>query len=226
MGAPTIAVVPDQHEATDSSDDAGDNEPERSARRLSELDRRHRRRKMIRTGVAVAVAWILVIGIYYVLPFTDLTSGETVVRLVLGIVAFVVVLAWQLRRIKQDDLPELRAIRALGVIIPVLLVVFAAVYLSLDEASTTHFSEPINHTGALYLTITVFSTVGFGDITPETDLARAIVSFQTVGPSCDRCRRTPHRDCDEVRPQRLRLIELRHRSGRLLRLDLTITQIT
>jgi hypothetical protein len=47
------------------------------------------------------------------------------------------------------------------------LITFAAVYLSLSESSDTHFSEPLNHTGALYLVITVFSTVGFGDITPE-----------------------------------------------------------
>ena len=57
---------------------------------------------------------------------------------------------------------------------------FAALYLSLSQASTTHFSEPLNHTGAIYLAITVFSTVGFGDITPESDLARIVLSIQML----------------------------------------------
>ena len=53
-------------------------------------------------------------------------------------------------------------------------------YLSLSQSSTTHFSEPLDHTGALYLVITVFSTVGFGDITPETGGGRIIVSIQML----------------------------------------------
>ena len=60
------------------------------------------------------------------------------------------------------------------------LLVFAILYLSLSQAATTHFSQPLNHTGALYLTITVFSTVGFGDITPKGDLARIVVSIQML----------------------------------------------
>ena len=58
--------------------------------------------------------------------------------------------------------------------------VFAVVYLSLSLGSTAHFSEPLDHTGALYLVVTVFSTVGFGDITPESDLARILVSIQML----------------------------------------------
>ncbi len=40
------------------------------------------------------------------------------------------------------------------------------------------FSEPLTKSGSLYFTVTVFSTVGFGDITPVTDTARLIVSVQ------------------------------------------------
>ena len=69
---------------------------------------------------------------------------------------------------------------ALGVAIPLFLFVFAVVYLSLSQSSPTRFSEPLNHTGALYLVITVFSTVGFGDITPKGDLARIVASIQML----------------------------------------------
>jgi voltage-gated potassium channel len=39
----------------------------------------------------------------------------------------------------------------------------------------------LTKTGSLYFTITVFSTVGFGDITPVTDAARLVVSVQMIG---------------------------------------------
>jgi voltage-gated potassium channel len=148
--------------------------------RWSELTRRQRRREVIETMLAVILTWVLLLGVYYLLPFTDLTSTRSLVRLALSIVAFAAVLAWQLPRVMHADLPVLRAVQALGGAIPLFLVIFAAVYLSLSHTSTSHFSEPLNHTGALYLTITVFSTVGFGDITPEGDLARIVVNFQML----------------------------------------------
>ena len=52
--------------------------------------------------------------------------------------------------------------------------------MTLSHADSSHFSEPLNHTGALYFAVTVFSTVGFGDITPKGDLARAVVSMQMI----------------------------------------------
>ena len=89
-------------------------------------------------------------------------------------------LAWQLHRVKNADFPGLRAVQALDGAIPLFLVAFAAAYLSLSHADATHFSEPLAHTPALYLTVTIFSIVGFGDITPEGDLAKIIVSIQMI----------------------------------------------
>jgi hypothetical protein len=42
------------------------------------------------------------------------------------------------------------------------------------------FTEPLSRTDALYFTITVFSTVGFGDIAPRSDLARIITMVQMI----------------------------------------------
>jgi voltage-gated potassium channel len=148
--------------------------------RWTELDRRRRSRAIITTAIAVILAWIVLFGAYYLVPFDDLTSRESVIRLVFGIAAFIVVLAVELHGVKRADLPGLRAVQALGVTIPLFLVVFAVVYLSMSQSSTTHFSEPLDHTGALYLVITVFSTVGFGDITPESGGARILISIQML----------------------------------------------
>ncbi|HTT88103.1 MAG TPA: potassium channel family protein, partial [Acidimicrobiales bacterium] len=51
---------------------------------------------------------------------------------------------------------------------------------SLSDFSRRDFSQALDHTRALYFTITVFSTVGFGDITPTTDSARILVSIQML----------------------------------------------
>jgi hypothetical protein len=58
---------------------------------------------------------------------------------------------------------------------------FAVVYLRMAEADTGAFSEPLSRTDALYFTLTVFSTVGFGDITPRTDPARVVTMVQMLG---------------------------------------------
>ena len=146
----------------------------------TELSRRQRTREVVVTTIAVTATWVLLFAIYYLVPFTDRTAGESLVRLVVAIAAFGAVLAWQLRRVLRADRPGLRAVQALGGVIPLFLLTFAGLYLSLSEASTNDFSEPLDHTGALYLAITVFSTVGFGDITPQSDVARIATSIQML----------------------------------------------
>ncbi len=149
-------------------------------RRWNELDRKQKRHETVRTSAAVTLAWIVLIGGYYAIPFDDRDGTTALVRLIGGLLAFVLLLALQLSSIRKDDLPEQRAIQALGVSIPLFLIAFAAFYLSLSEASGDNFSEPLNHTDSLYFVVTLFSTVGFGDITPTTQLARIVVSAQML----------------------------------------------
>ncbi len=151
-----------------------------SPRRLSELKARERRRALLRTTVVISAAWVAVIGLYYLLPATRNSGDNDALLLAIGLVLVGVFLAWQTSRIVRAELPQLRAAQALGAVIPFFLVVFSSIYLSMAHSSPATFSEPLDHTSALYFTITVFSTVGFGDITPRTDAARIVTSIQML----------------------------------------------
>ena len=48
------------------------------------------------------------------------------------------------------------------------------------KISPGNFSQPLTHTDALYFTVTVFATVGFGDITAKTEAARLVVTGQMI----------------------------------------------
>ena len=89
-------------------------------------------------------------------------------------------MAFELWSIIRSEQPRLRAIRALGVGLPLLLVIFAATYCTIAAQQTGAFSEPLNRTDGLYFTVTVFSTVGLGDIAPVTELARVLVTIQML----------------------------------------------
>ncbi len=113
-------------------------------------------------------------------PTGGLSGAAALMRLAVGCLVFLVIVAWQVHRILKADLPGLKAIEGLAVAVPLFLYLFASIYLSLSHTSSSAFSEPLDHTGALYFAITVFATVGFGDITPRTDMARVLVSLQML----------------------------------------------
>jgi hypothetical protein len=152
----------------------------RAPQRLADLDRAQRNRAIFQTAATVTLAWVLVISAFYLVPFAHLNGTRSVLRLVTVVALVGAVLAVEIRRISTAELPELRAVEALAVVIAVFLTGFSIVYLNLSHGTQTTFSQPLDHTRALYFTISVFSTVGFGDITPRTDTARLIVAAQML----------------------------------------------
>ena len=152
----------------------------RTPRRLSELRPGERRRAVLGTAIILLVFWSCLVALYYAIPAGSDDAADAFPRLLVGLLVFTATLAWQNSRIGRVQLPELRAVRSLGATIPLFLTVFATIYLSLSRTSAANFSQNLNHTRALYFTITVFSTVGFGDITPTADAARIMVSIQML----------------------------------------------
>jgi voltage-gated potassium channel len=128
------------------------------------------------SGTATAL-----VVLYFTLPLTGSIDRSAAVLLVLGLLAFAGVVTWQVWAVLRSPYPGLRAVESLAAAIPLFLVLFAAVYLRIAELDGDAFSEPLSRIDALYYTITVFSTVGFGDIAPRTDRARIVTMVQMLG---------------------------------------------
>ena len=148
--------------------------------RLTELPPAARRRAIVRSAGTIALCWVFVVGAFYVLPIGHESGLRAFTRLAVDIALIGTVFAWQIRRISVAELPELRAIEALGIVVVLFLVAFSGIYLGMSHQSVLSFSRVLDQTQALYFTITIFSTVGFGDIVPRTDPARLVVSVQML----------------------------------------------
>ncbi|MER5557456.1 ion channel [Streptomyces sp. NPDC002506] len=123
---------------------------------------------------------VLVTALYYAAPL-DWGVGVGTVAVLLGALAvFGWLLAWQLGSIARARYPWLRAVEALATAVPLFLVLFSASYFLLAHDVPGSFSEPLTRTASLYFTISVFVTVGFGDIVPTSEAARALTSVQMI----------------------------------------------
>ena len=128
------------------------------------------------------VLWInvLLFALYALLPLRDIGRLDTLLIFLGGLVVFGLAVGRQVRSVVTADYPRLRAIVAIGTAIPLLIVVFSAVYVAMSAARPESFSEPVGRIGGIYFTITVLATVGFGDIVAKTEVARLVVTLQMV----------------------------------------------
>lgn len=123
---------------------------------------------------------VVIVAAYFLLPLDGL-EGVVAVYLGLGLLVVTVVLVWQIREITRSPYPRLRAVDTLATSLPLFLVVFSATYYLMEQNRAGSFSEPLNRTDAMYFTVTVLATVGFGDIAPVTGAARVVVTVQILG---------------------------------------------
>lgn len=140
------------------------------------------RRTLVRALVRPFLTAAAVVVLYYLLPLNRGVGWSTVGWLLGGLVVIALLAAWQVRSVLRSPLPTLRALETLAFTLPVFLVLFASVYVLLDAGRPGQFNEPLSRTDALYFVVVVFSTVGFGDITPVSEVARVLTMLQIV---CD-----------------------------------------
>ena len=140
-----------------------------------------RRRLVFHSVLRSVLAATVLVVLYYVLPLDRPWNTGTGIRLLIGLLVFAGVMVWQVRAIAGARHPGLRAAEALGLVLPFYLVLFASTYFLMERASAASFTQPLTRTDALYFAVTVFSTVGFGDITPKSEIARVVLIVQMIG---------------------------------------------
>jgi hypothetical protein len=143
---------------------------------LEEFERRH----LFLTGLRASATGFLVLVVYFTVPISDKPHTSVLFRLTSGLAIFVALLTYEVRAILRSTRPLLRAADAMALVIPTFIVVFAWTYLTMARSTPGAFSEPLDRISALYFAVTIFSTVGLGDIVPKTDPARIVVTIQMV----------------------------------------------
>ena len=137
-------------------------------------------RAVARTVLRVAGAVIGLFVLYYLLPLDHASEPVAVTMLVIGLAGFATLVTFQVRWIIRSRFPGLRALEAMATSIPFFLLLFASTYVVMATIAASSFNQPMTRTNALYFTVTVFATVGFGDITAKTETARLLVTGQMI----------------------------------------------
>jgi len=140
----------------------------------------HAGRAVLATVLRSLAAVAVLIAAYYWAPLDRGLDAGTALLFVAALLLFLLFMAVNIRAILASSRPRLRAVRALAVGIPILLVVFAATYCIVQSQQPGAFTQHLSRTDGLYFTVTVFATVGFGDIAPVSELARVLVTFQML----------------------------------------------
>lgn len=123
---------------------------------------------------------------FWVIFFTltlvpDTPDGHFVIPLGLAVAA-VALYIWffkrQLAGVYKAKFPTLRAVEALVLVAAMFLAVFAMIYVMISLNDESAFTEVLYPFNSYYFALTVLATVGFGDITPVTTLARSATMVQ------------------------------------------------
>lgn len=121
--------------------------------------------------------------LYFLIPVDGFNEDNPLaawIRLSVVVLAFVAVLALQVRLVLSASIPQVRAVEAVAESVVAFVLLFALLHLSIATSDPSSFSEPMNRVDALYFTSSTFSTVGFGDIVATSSLARGLVSLQMI----------------------------------------------
>ena len=139
------------------------------------------RRRVIVFGLLRAfIAAAVLVTFYFLVPLEWIDGLPVGVGLVVAGLILAGITVWQVLAIIRSPDPGIRAIEALAVIVPIYLLLFAAAYFLMEYNVGGSFSSPLTRLDALYFTVTVFATVGFGDIAATSATARALVTIQMV----------------------------------------------
>jgi len=133
---------------------------------------------MVRTLASLVLPLPVVLGIYAVAPVEPQVRWFSASALLTGLLVFVAVMLACLRHVHRSERPVVVALSSIMVTVPVLVAVFAYVYVVLSAHDRVAFTESLSRIDAFYFATSTFATVGFGDIAALSEPARFTVTLQ------------------------------------------------
>jgi voltage-gated potassium channel len=142
------------------------------------------RREAWKLGAIVLLRVVLSVALlltaYYLIPTKAAVDDSDLPFLIVELAVFGVIVGIQVPAIVKAKYPVLRAIEALATTVALFLLIFARIYLSNSLVNPDSFTQQLDQTTALYFTVTVFATVGFGDIVAATNSMKLLVTVQML----------------------------------------------
>jgi hypothetical protein len=144
------------------------------------LTQHQRRMLAVRVVARVIGLTVLLLVAYFAAPIGQDADLTGIVVLAVGLVGFVALAVYQIRRILDSPMPQLRAAETLATVVPLVIVAFALFYVAMSDADPNGFTEPMTKVNGLYFTVTVLATVGFGDIAARGVLVKVILGASRI----------------------------------------------
>ncbi len=124
----------------------------------------------------------VLVAAYAVVPVpTDAWSmGAFTLYALVCLFVFICVTVMALIRLTKARRPLFEGLAFVAIMAAILVLSYAWLYLVMSVSDPNSFTEQLNKVSAVYFTVTVLATVGFGDITPTGDIARLVVTSQML----------------------------------------------
>jgi hypothetical protein len=145
------------------------------------LPKAKRRRLLARAVLRPTLTSAILVFLYFSLPFGESSTAWTEFLFTAGLATVGVLIIFQARSISRSRYPRLQAVEAFSLSVPLYLLLFSAAYDLMNTYQPNAFTQSLTRMDSLYYTVTVFSSVGFGDIAPRSEPARIVTTIQMLG---------------------------------------------
>jgi voltage-gated potassium channel len=159
-------------------------DPAPSGKRDMDPDALRARRRAIRRGLVRTVLLLTgVTAVFLLVPWKAVNLGDTLLITAvffIGLAGAAALIVWQVIAYRDAKMSGSARLQGLLVALYVAVLFFALSYYLLAISNPEAIAGLETRLDALYFSLTIVSTVGFGDVHAVDQAARAIVSFQLV----------------------------------------------
>jgi voltage-gated potassium channel len=146
-------------------------------------DNQSRRARRVRRLRSRFVQAALLLVCYYLVPVHEVKSAvDQFVRAALALIVFVVLVVWLTREVVRQTSRSTAQVNqdVLFLLVVGGVIFFAVADLAVARSAPAEFVSLETKTDALYFAVTTLSTVGFGDVHAQGQIARSLVIVQMV----------------------------------------------